>query len=727
MESVLVFARRHAAIVFGIATARRARRRASRVAHLVRREHPPPAAAAVARRSAISSCFFSDFGSLDHLYLVFESRRRHRRPQRSRGSRTSRRCGTRRRSSRSTRSSSSRARTGATSPTASCICWAPTARRRRWPASSRRGSIAELAHARDLLSMPSAQIKTLVQQDPLGLLTMLRDRMSREKGFVVVRSDAGRLRQPGRPQPARRRQAERTAVRHRFLQGALPRGWPRSKPRPAGRGRRRRRRRVGRDPGGRRVSRVARSRAADPAREHHELDRLAGPAAARRVRRLPHAVDHGVRLRAARARGGADARHQRARFKAACRRRRADRPACCSDSASTASCCCTFAISKSAGRARRRTRRSGGWAAPRRASCSRRSRRPRRSSRCCSSIFRRSRISGSLVGLGILLCCGLTLLLLPALLPRRAGRPSRARAHSRMARPVRHAPRPADRLGQPRSPRSRSPPRRRGCSSTRASSKLQAQTRGALLEKEVAERFSLPRDVLLVLNDQRRHRAAARDRRAPRTRARGQRAIRRRRAASASCCRRPGNRRASREVIRAGGTTSGDAQRDIQAAGGARGIPAGHVRAVSRARPALLESGRAHLVRRTHRARPRVDRLPIRRPPRRALSLGDVSVSAAAGRHRRAFAGSFIDVDPGLRLTGLPVINHELRRQFFPQFLKGIALGTDRGRRPHLRRVPHRPAHAAGAAADGDRIRLERRRCSRCCASSSICSRSSRR
>ena len=34
------------------------------------------------------------------------------------------------------------------------------------------------------------------------------------------------------------------------------------------------------------------------------------------------------------------------------------------------------------------------------------------------------------------------------------------------------------------------------------------------------------------------------------------------------------------------------------------------------------------------------------------------------------------DVDPGLRLTGLPAINHELRRQFFPQFLKGIAIGT---------------------------------------------------
>src|SRR5437660_824709 len=31
----------------------------------------------------------------------------------------------------------------------------------------------EIAHARELLSMPSAEIKALVRQDPLGLLTMM--------------------------------------------------------------------------------------------------------------------------------------------------------------------------------------------------------------------------------------------------------------------------------------------------------------------------------------------------------------------------------------------------------------------------------------------------------------------------------------------------------------------------------------------------------------------------
>ena len=43
---------------------------------------------------------------------------------------------------------------------------------------------SELAHTRELLTMPSAQVKALVQTDPLGLLTMLRDRMSREKSLV---------------------------------------------------------------------------------------------------------------------------------------------------------------------------------------------------------------------------------------------------------------------------------------------------------------------------------------------------------------------------------------------------------------------------------------------------------------------------------------------------------------------------------------------------------------
>src|SRR5207244_13629937 len=43
----------------------------------------------------------------------------------------------------------------------------------------------ELAHARDLLQTPSSDVKTFVQQDPLGLLTLLRNRFARQKGFVA--------------------------------------------------------------------------------------------------------------------------------------------------------------------------------------------------------------------------------------------------------------------------------------------------------------------------------------------------------------------------------------------------------------------------------------------------------------------------------------------------------------------------------------------------------------
>src|SRR5262249_11553396 len=42
----------------------------------------------------------------------------------------------------------------------------------------------ELLHARDLLSMPSPQIKAYVQHDPLGLLGILRSRMEQQKGAL---------------------------------------------------------------------------------------------------------------------------------------------------------------------------------------------------------------------------------------------------------------------------------------------------------------------------------------------------------------------------------------------------------------------------------------------------------------------------------------------------------------------------------------------------------------
>ena len=114
--------------------------------------------------------------------------------------------------------------------------------------------------------------------------------------------------------------------------------------------------------------------------------------------------------------------------------------------------------------------------------------------------------------------------------------------------------------------------------------------------------------------------------------------------------------------------------RDIEAAAAAPGSgPTPSPRLSPRA--AAARPGRADHVRRAHGPRPRPDRLPIPRPPRRALSGGHLSVPAAGRRHRRPAPGSSA-TSTRLRLTGLPVINHDLRRQFLPQFLKGIAIGT---------------------------------------------------
>ena len=159
---------------------------------------------------------------------------------------------------------------------------------------------AELAHARELLSMPSPQIKALVQQDPVGLLTMLRERMSRQKGIVAFDPTAGRLRQPGRPKPTGRGEAGGAPFDTDFCKTLFRRcpTWNERHARPSARTARRCG--GGRHPGGRRLPRVARGRAVDSPREHRQLRRIDGPAAAVRLRAVSNAVGDGLRHRAAR-------------------------------------------------------------------------------------------------------------------------------------------------------------------------------------------------------------------------------------------------------------------------------------------------------------------------------------------------------------------------------------------------------------------------------------------
>jgi predicted RND superfamily exporter protein len=280
---------------------------------------------------------------------------------------------------------------------------------------------------------------------------------------------------------------------------------------------------------------------------------------------------------------------------------------------------------------------------------------------------------GSLVGLGILLCCGLTLLLLPALLPRRTdARPGRALTAAWLGRFVTRAAAPIVWI-------SAIATIALGAASTRlhldtSIDKLQAQTRGAVLEKEVAARFSLPRDVLLVLNehedieplleaDARLVRALAAE--APSVVASGIGVLL------------PSAREQARvaQVIRATGTTSGDAQRDIQAAAARTGFrPDTFVPFLERVQRLLDPNERiSYDGLMTHGLESIVSRFVVRRDGRyQAVTYLYPQQAVDIDALRRIVRG----VDPRLRLTGLPAINHELRRQFFPQFLKGIAIGT---------------------------------------------------
>ena len=280
---------------------------------------------------------------------------------------------------------------------------------------------------------------------------------------------------------------------------------------------------------------------------------------------------------------------------------------------------------------------------------------------------------GSLVGLGILLCCGLTLLLLPALLPRQTdARPGRGLTAAWLGRFVTRAAAPIVWV-------SAIATIALGAASTRlhldtSIDKLQAQTRGAVLEKEVADRFSLPRDVLLVLNehedieplletDARLERALAAE--APSV------------VTSGIGFLLPSAREQARvaQVIRATGTTSGDAQRDIQAAAARTGFrPDTFVPFLERV-PRLLDPNEriSYDGLMAHGLESIVSRFVVRRDGRyQAVTYlypqQTVDIDALSRIVR--------NVDPRLRLTGLPAINQELRQQFFPQFLKGIAIGT---------------------------------------------------
>ncbi|HEV3215407.1 MAG TPA: MMPL family transporter, partial [Vicinamibacterales bacterium] len=280
---------------------------------------------------------------------------------------------------------------------------------------------------------------------------------------------------------------------------------------------------------------------------------------------------------------------------------------------------------------------------------------------------------GRLVGLGILLCCGLTLVVLPALLARRTQKhQGRALTAAWLGGFVTRAATLIVCVGLIATAVL-------AAAATRIRldagiERLQANSQGALLEKEVAERFSLPRDVLLVLNDNDRIEPLLEtDERLVRTlNARAPSVV----ASGIGVLLPPVSAQtAVAGVIRDSRITVAEVQSDIEAAAKRAGFRPGTF-APFLARVAHLLDPAERITYdglSTHGLRSIVSRFLVRRDgryesvtylyPQQAVAIGTLNATIH-------------EIDPHLRLTGLPVINDELGRRFLPQFLKGIVIGA---------------------------------------------------
>lgn len=280
---------------------------------------------------------------------------------------------------------------------------------------------------------------------------------------------------------------------------------------------------------------------------------------------------------------------------------------------------------------------------------------------------------GALVGLGILLCCGLTLVLFPAMLPRRAEAPAgRLLTAAWLGRFVTRAALPIVVCGAAAT-------LILAVASTRlrldtSIEKLQARTKGSLLEQQLTDRFSLPRDVLLVMNEgERLDPLLETDERLEETLAAKVRSVQ----TSGAGLLLPS---ASRQALVAraigdAGTTVAAVERDVQSAGAALGFRAGTFAPFLDRVPQLLDQSAriSYDGLLEHGLGSLVSRFVARRGGRYQTVTYLYSQQAT---DLDALQQAVHDVDPGLRLTGLPVINRDLRRAFLPQFLRALTIGT---------------------------------------------------
>jgi predicted exporter len=280
---------------------------------------------------------------------------------------------------------------------------------------------------------------------------------------------------------------------------------------------------------------------------------------------------------------------------------------------------------------------------------------------------------GALVGLGMVLVCPLTLILLPPMLPRSTGR-----AHRR-------AP-AAPWLGALVTRRSGAilsfgialtiglGVAARHLQLDPRIERLQARTPGVDQEREIARRFSLPLDVLLVLRSDTaidplveadvrlRTRLAAWDSSIT--------------ASGISLLLPPAQAQAAvAHAIETSGIDAATIERDLGAAARDAGFRADTFAPFLSTLPHLLNPAErvTYDGLMSHGLGPVVSRFLVRRPDGYATAAylypqRPVDLDALARVVRQA--------DAGFRLTGLSVVNHELARTFLPEFGRGVAIGT---------------------------------------------------
>ena len=275
------------------------------------------------------------------------------------------------------------------------------------------------------------------------------------------------------------------------------------------------------------------------------------------------------------------------------------------------------------------------------------------------------------------ICGVLTLLLVPALLPRHA--PRRARA-ARCSLPGLAAWIGARRRldsGHGRgADRACSASRRAVCGSIRALDRLRSVTEAARLEERIGSAFGCRPTVYVVLAEGANLNALSKPTSdSPSDSPRSYRACACRRRhwflpseAAQATCRSPD--RAARDCLQPPCARHSSTARALSTASGRI------VRAVRRAAAAAARHDAAPHLRRLCEPWPQRSDRSVHRPRRRPMAARDLRVLRRTTRRSRGCRRSSTRWIPRRRSPGLPLVNRELAGAFVPQFVKGLTIGA---------------------------------------------------